>query len=225
MRLRLLDLTKDIKFRIPDTECVLVNERFFREIDDPHKAYWLGSLFASAALRDDSVTYWRKIGESDHVFKFVSDLNSNANIEFKATQNQNGLAKVTIQSNLLMKDLLDHGAAAGENLRAPILAPSLERHFWRGAMDSRGTLFINSANGHMRLDFTGRGGFCEDFRRYCRKNVKTNANVRHNSRTYRFGIVGTQAAEMAHHLYDDSDLYLERSMRRYKDIWDKYAKS
>lgn len=138
------------------------NVDYFKKIDTPEKAYWLGFLYADGCI----VRYYKKdtqeirsmsleitLQEQDitHLEKFRDALQSNVPIRLKTVKSKYKACRITINSTLLCKDLINLGCVPKKSLilKYPdesILSKQFNSHFIRGYFDGDGGVYYNETN-------------------------------------------------------------------------------
>lgn len=137
------------------------NEDYFENIDDEHKAYWLGFIMADGCivqktLNKPCLSLVINLKESDkkHLEKFRDDLNSNLIVRiFKQPavdiKSCSGVShvkerlgcKIEVNSKKICNDLINHNVDRRKTLKekSPIIEnENLIRHFIRGFFDGDG---------------------------------------------------------------------------------------
>lgn len=130
------------------------NEHYFDCIDNEHKAYWLGFIYADGCVcySDGSPRFSITLQESDSdlLEKFANDLHSNLPIR-KYTKNTgrfkgHKIAVLSFRSRHFCNSLEKLGCVRHKSLVATFpkfLNPELLQHFIRGYFDGDGSVFIS----------------------------------------------------------------------------------
>ena len=128
----------------PPQNKIILNHDFFENIDNEHKAYWLGMLVADGNISDfgrKSYTIRLLLKNSDiyHVEQFAKDIG----IDKKVHINNDGRGSIAIHSKKMFFDLMSHGVMPQKTRHEvfPELPKELVPHFIRGFFDGDGTIY------------------------------------------------------------------------------------
>ena len=164
------------------------NKDYFKIINNEHKAYWLGFLYADGYVepiyRKDKIKAFRlelSLQESDEdmLLLFKKDIETNANITdriIKSKDKNYHAKRIRINNTELCRDLMNLGCMPKKSLilkfpNHTIVPQELIRHFIRGYFDGDGcvsyyeTKYIDKRNNkqytkkHKICSFVG----CQDF--------------------------------------------------------------
>lgn len=128
---------------------------FFETIDNQEKAYWLGFLYADGSitrfyrnekLKSMSLELTLKESDEGHLFRFLSDLNSNVPIQTRkhSIQNKEYISKrVVINNTKMCRDLIKLGCTPQKSLTlefpsSDIVSEDFLLSFIRGYFDGDG---------------------------------------------------------------------------------------
>ena len=127
-----------------------VDEDFFKNIDSPSKAYWLGMMYSDgyvcSNLRDFGITLPTK--DRNHVEKFARAIKYTGKIEDFSQEGPFGLSyysRIVPASRVSCLNLISHGCTPKKtfSLVEPVGLPrDLVRHFIRGVVDGEGEIYI-----------------------------------------------------------------------------------
>lgn len=192
-----------------------INESVFDSITDD-SAYWAGFLMADGCVSDTQAQSSHRIiiGLSRvdilHLEKFKNFLNTTYPVSNYTNNHSSLCCKISVQSNHIAMALKDLGVTPRKSLNAKALC-GLEknRHFWRGAVDGDGSIFL-AAGSLPTLSFCGSRHLVEQFADFCRTLTKTSATVRKSKTIYEFKVAGTKALPVICALYQDSQTALAR---------------
>lgn len=139
------------------------NEKYFEKIDNEHKAYWLGFLYADGYIepiyRNNKIKAFRiEIGlsstDKQHLECFINDIESNVPIKEKIQKinNQEYLScKVRINNTKMCKDLINLGCTTKKSLT--LTFPTIDqvplvyvKDFIRGYFDGDGCISYSERN-------------------------------------------------------------------------------
>lgn len=151
---------------------------YFHKIDNEHKAYWLGFLYADGCVDKNmySVIVDISIKDISLLEKFCNDIEYQKNIKIHGNNNQ--YCKIVIASKEMCHDLYEHGCTPAKSLTLKfpsedILPQNLRNHFIRGYYDGDGCL-----------------SFCHTFRK--RKDIDPSGTKLYEWKTWFFKLLGTE---------------------------------
>lgn len=131
------------------------NKDYFKIIDDEHKAYWLGFLYADGYVepiyRKDKIKAFRlelilQANDEEMLFLLKSDLNTNANITdriIKSNDKEYYAKRIRINNTELCRDLIRLGCIPKKSLvlkfpNYSVVPQQFISHFIRGYSDGDG---------------------------------------------------------------------------------------
>lgn len=215
----------------PNGKAATLNHSYFREIDNEHKAYWLGFIYADGSVKQDkgkgknggwNLTMELKVTDKYILEQMCHDLESDKiPREYRVDSCRNGWkpkhnAKVTFFSKELCQDLIRWGAVPNKThllKELPTIPKDLMKHFIRGYFDGDGTIYINSESNKIRTAFYGTHDYIESIQSYLneelglsRKKVidQKQAKVSFISFAYQESLI------LCEWLYSDATIYLTR---------------
>ncbi len=195
-----------------------INLRYFKNIDNENKAYWLGFITA-----DGYISYaYKKYGiiglelkQSDktHIEKFAKELNYDGAIKYRKNKKS---YYVAIYAPKLVNDLVKLGIT---NNKSKVVKPceqipnELLRHYWRGVFDGDGSISISQKESRM-MTLTGNEFMTQGIKSFLLKSgIKTKAKIykdrNHFSASYGGRWIVTEIINL---LYKGANIYLERKM-------------
>ena len=212
------------------------NIDYFENIDDEHKAYWLGFLFADGYIVDNSSHYGEdrfglSLAEEDkQILELLKkDLQATNPIR---TYERNGikgqpLSRIELTSQKTVNDLIDKGCVKKKSL---ILSPpknipeELIPHFIRGFFDGDGSItktknirYASTGNFCYGVNFTTTKEMADWLQNYF--DIGTVRKEPRNEKTYYFTFGGhRQVLSFFHQLYDNATIYLERKYLRFEEL-------
>jgi len=134
--------------RTGPTRVRTLSESFFKVIDTPAKAYWLGFIFADGtiayqgAYKPTGVSISLAAVDKPHLTKFVNALGSDAPISDYITNSNHPAVRVAVCSSSLGRDLVDLGIRCNKTQHGgdplPHVPSNLHSHFFRGYFDGDG---------------------------------------------------------------------------------------
>jgi len=116
-----------------------INEVYFKEIDTPEKAYWLGTLVAASSITDDALRLGR-VNKSFFVEKFSEAVES----EYSIRESQRGNKKKQCMTTIFNSTFVDHLKSAGHpdgnnnSAEIPDIKERFRAPFTRGYLESSG---------------------------------------------------------------------------------------
>ncbi len=197
----------------------ICNYAYFHQIDTEEKAYWLGFLTA-----DGCVTKGKKPGDSprltinlgiqdyEHLVKFKQALQAS-----QVVSKSERSCSFTIYSSELVADLATHGIKPQKTLHTvpAMVAPELERHYWRGVIDGDGYIAKKRVELTLVGDYAVVLGFQQFVLAHC---LKVKARIFCDMNIYTFQITGVTVRKILEVLYEGATVYLDRRYERAKPI-------
>lgn len=213
------------------------NEQYFQDIDDEHKAYWLGFLYAdgSVTTTDKSCTAPNRLTinisakDIDIIKMFLKDVGGD-DIDIDVydpdprTYGTTPMARINLNSKALCTDLIRYGCVPNKTFKVdvPPIPMSLMPHFVRGLFDGDGNI---TGGNSPAFRITGYDVFLAQIKTYLNFacDLNSNANLRYypkkDPRVCDLNFGGKNiVAKIYHHLYDDANIYLERKYKKFKDL-------
>ena len=134
------------------------NERYFENIDNEHKAYFLGFIFADGCLIDDVTIYRYKLNlklhkKDKHILEeFIRCVDGEMGVWENKKRN---MCEISLSGKKIVNDLKKQGLTSNKTftIKYPNIDESLERHFLRGYFDGDGCIRVNTD----KRDMTQRG--------------------------------------------------------------------
>lgn len=220
----------------------IANYNYFDNIDDEHKAYWLGFMYADGYITADNyvgLTLARV--DKGHIEKFVKDLDSNHNInDYEVKPTENSFNKKTVYSSRLLfkseymcnvlksKGCLEHKSLILNFPSENIVPNHLIKHFIRGYFDGDGSLVLSE--GSINFKFCGTEEFLNGIVKSFNENIlsysfnKENFQQKEKSKelgknSYSLSYGGrVKTITVMTWLYEDSTIYLDRKYELYKKL-------
>lgn len=134
-----------------------INKRYFKEIDTPSKAYWLGFIFADGSICKNEFTVELKYDDKYILEILKKDLDyddgiikeRHRNINFNGYKYTSHTARIRIYSMQVCEDLINNNIAYRKTYKN--LYPKCDNYFWhffRGFFDGDGCVYSqrNSLN-------------------------------------------------------------------------------
>lgn len=123
-----------------------INEEYFKNIDNPQKAYWLGTLVATSCIRQEGNSTTLIISRVNKPF-FVKDFSDAVESEYSISEHkvtQNGVIKTDFQIHIQNSTFIEHLKTAGYPDRGqnsdeiPEIKTHFRAPFTRGYLESSG---------------------------------------------------------------------------------------
>ena len=201
---------------------------YFENIDNEHKAYWLGFMFADGYIVDYSSTYGEdsfgvKLHQKDqeHLKKFKKDLKATNPI--LDTSEKTPSCRLLCTSQKTVNDLIDKGCIKQKSLllEPPKKVPDkLLFHFIRGYFDGDGSLsFYTSKNDYKnyQIKILSTEEFCKWL-----LDIFQMGNIYYDKRTkatWVYEVGGNkQVANFCKMIYDNSTIYMDRKYNEYNEM-------
>jgi len=209
------------------------DKRFFENIDNEEKAYWLGFIYADGYIyisKQANSSYCLgielKYSDKNHLKKFNKSINGNIKItdrdrKIKGYDNISRMSAIRIYSKQTIEDLLNLGISYRKSKKIifPKLNTNLVRHFIRGYFDGDGSINIDKRSKQLRCAFCcGSKIFLEEM-----KNILDILEIKSyigktspNSNCFSMGIVGKKSnKDFLEYIYNDSNIILDRKYDYY----------
>ena len=139
------------------------NEKYFEVIDNEHKAYWLGFLYADGYVepiyRKDKIKAFRiEIGlcaeDKSHLEKLIKDIDSNVKISERnqrVGEKEYKTCRVRINNTKMCRDLINLGCTTRKSLtlsfpNTSIVPNEFVKDFIRGYFDGDGCISYSERN-------------------------------------------------------------------------------
>ena len=207
----------------------VLNEHYFENINNEHKAYWLGFLFA-----DGSVTYKSENScyiklELNHkdkyiIEKFAKDIKTDSVHDYDYGKKHN--AELIVYSKIMAEDLSKYGIVPRKTYKnnyIPKIDKNFIRHFIRGYFDGDGCISLTKPKDQniSRAVLS----FCADYTlaielQKLLKSINVNCNIidmkKYGNDIYSVRIVGnSNIIKMFNYMYKDSSVYLIRKYDKF----------
>lgn len=208
------------------------NEKYFDLIDNEHKAYWLGFIYADGShnTKRYSLSIGLQPGDSYLLEKFLSDIECTRLLTYYYNKKyKKSYPRAYVQHPHLSSTLIKKGVDSDKSfkIRFPsddIVPYNLKRHFIRGYFDGDGCLCSTKDIKHISYSFIGNYKFLDGLQNFLMSNIDDYKEgiirkPRKDAKIYIFGHGGRFATQMfLDWLYEDSTIYLERKHDIYKRL-------
>lgn len=214
-----------------------INETYFDSIDNEHKAYWLGFIYAdgfiSTVNKRNSFGISLSIKDIDHLYKLKKDINSNHPIK-KYIQSSGYIegqeyCKFIVNNKYLVSSLIKQGVVENKTniLNAPNIPESLIKHFIRGYMDGDGCISYSVNRDEYSIKILGTENILDYIKNYIEKNNIAKINKYHKRKKEH--VVSSlelggnlQVLHFLNIIYDNATIALERKYQRYINLCNKF---
>ena len=223
----------------------LCNDKYFDVIDDEHKAYWLGFIFADGYLsappsRPNSqprVGIALQAGDGYLLEQFKKDIAFSGEVKYyytgKSSFKISQYGRIIITSSTLVNSLLRCGCKYHKSLgiefpSEDVLEQSLIRHFIRGYFDGDGGLsgfLCHDKNYNLdywkyTLSFTGTKEMLDAIKHHLGKDsLKLMKRYNDKKNNHTLNICGNhQIVNILDWLYEDATIYMLRKHDKYQLI-------
>lgn len=212
------------------------NEKYFDAIDNEHKAYWLGFIYAdgSHSCKRYSLRICLKKEDAYILKEFYKDIGCNREISYFLNKQYNQeYAYAYVQHPYLSKTLLEKGVPADKSFKIifppdNIVPETYKKDFIRGYFDGDGCISNPKIYYKISYSITGNYDFLNGLKKYLLKNIKTFTDIplykSSNSDVYTLSRGGiNKVQEFLDYIYEDSTIYLKRKHELYLKLL-KYKK-
>lgn len=217
-----------------------LNEFYFDKIDNPHKAYWLGFLYADGYNYETEGVVRLSLQSKDKgiLEKLLVDVNSNAPLFFrnlsKPDNNLQNCYVASLHSQRISKSLSKLGCGQKKSLILKIpdknpIPKSLFRHFLRGLWDGDGNYYLdkfkNKGGGYyyrIRCMLCGSDFLMSQIKDFIESKFDINCIITKKGKVSILRICSMKSSyQFIKYLYHNSDIHLERKHQQiisYMDI-------
>lgn len=208
-----------------------IDENYFHSIDDEHKAYWLGFIYADGYLNINSNVFGIELNceDENHLHKFNNDISSNRPIytyHKNSTFGSQVNCRWTCSNKTLYHDLMSHGITSTKSYDGefPIINDCKHiKHVIRGIFDGDGSITckkgligyltgaISICNTKETLEYIEDfSGFSWDWsQRYPDKNINNYQIACGNQEN---------VVRFLNLIYKNANIYLDRKYKKYQEF-------
>jgi transposase-like protein len=217
-----------------------LNHNYFDVIDDEHKAYWLGFLYADGCnyTPNHQVILSLQSSDAEIIEKFKKDLSCDNPLQHIVRDNNKwkDIARLVVTSQHMSNKLESLGVVQAKThiLKFPTseqVPEHLLRHWLRGLWDGDGSTTLRYREGVRSLDprayVAGTSEICLGIELFLSKEINVRALVRTpknciNSNIRVLMVSGSQQySRLMNLLYDGSTIHLQRKYEKYLDFKEK----
>lgn len=201
-----------------------VNIHYFDLIDNEHKAYWLGYIFADGCIsKKKNLVFGCHIQDIDILEKLKLDFSC----DYPIRKNKDGNPVMTISSQYMGQKLFDMGFTHNKSYEVDFekiltyIPKNLMHHFIRGMFDGDGSIryySYNYATGYQyHFGYTGLKEVCEFVAKFLK--LKTKIIRERDTSTYTLKTANTPMIKYIYNiLYKDATIYCDRKYNTFQDV-------
>jgi DNA-binding transcriptional regulator WhiA len=205
------------------------NEHYFKEIDTPNKAYFLGLLYADGSIGERKNSCALKLKEEDKyiIETFKEEVEIQKPLYYRKSEPIKGTDyigkpqyKLELNSKILIEDLKNLGVVPNKSL--VLKFPRKMRYmddFLRGYFDGDGCIY-NSQN-RIMLNIVGSEDFCKGFSQYLELefNIKSKPKKENRGKSWYLYIMKIKDVLKFCSIiyYSEACIKLERKYKKYLD--------
>lgn len=201
------------------------NENYFEIIDDSHKAYWLGFIYADGNLKNNRLRIEVHKKDIEIIHNILKDFQSDNKIitdnsvsDFGKKNNVAiGFCSDKMKSDLEKYGVVENKTHKLENI--PNISSHLIKHFIRGYFDGDGTVYLNNKSEKLRFGFYGTYKLLEDIKLYLNKELGLSNNKLYE-KTGCWLLSYSKKEDINKfydYIYSDADLFLTRKKMKFED--------
>ena len=208
-----------------------INERYFDEIDTPHKAYFLGLLFADGNCSKNGHVIQISLQERDKYILdiFNKEIESNRELKYrelsKNNPNHQNQYLLAISNKHMWESLNKLGMIPNKSLQLcfPELLPEkYYKDFIRGYFDGDG--HIAKKWEHKKVEIVSNINFCEYIQNYLKSTLDIDSKlyfgVDKNKPTRIFTVTRKRSLKIfLEWIYDNADIYFVRKYNIYNNVY------
>jgi len=220
------------------------DKRYFKEINNQEKAYWLGFIYADGYIRKNKEGHKNgdnksfglalSVKDKNHLKKFKNSINATYPInEYEQQENEFGGGKycrIQIFGEEIFDSLKKHGVLEHKTfkLSPPKVKEKFVSHFIRGYFDGDGSIYdydnyCNTDTREYRVKIVGTIPILNYIKEFIELNEIANINRYYKRR--KTDIVMTlelggnkQVKNFLDLIYHNANLYLDRKYKKYKEL-------
>lgn len=211
-----------------------LNEKFFHDINNEQKAYWLGFLAGDGAITENKIRLRLASKDADHLGKFKKAISWMGKDYYSK---RDGATEVVFRSSKMVSDLARYYVTPRKtfSVRFPSILKHLEPHFIRGVFDADGC--VNKAlrvsrgkSGQIYLFYAGEFNiegnkeFISEIQSHLVKlGLSVNSINYPGKKIYRVRYGGiNQLRTIYKYLYRNATIFLERKKELFENILTNY---
>lgn len=211
-----------------------LNIEYFKSIDSPEKAYWLGFIVADGCITKNGYKLTFGVKDDDILSKFKNSIQSDSPVSFfkiydKRTNRTYGRYSLQICSKEFCSYIRKLGIDENKSksFKFPNICPELYSHFIRGMFDGDGSIFIKKSkvkkNMRFGVNIISTFDGVEFMKQYLESiNIVSNKIVSNKDQNIHYIIFHKGAIDFLEWIYKDStdETRLNRKYHTYMDNLD-----
>lgn len=207
------------------------DEKYFDKIDNEHKAYWLGFIYADGCHNVErySLSIVLQENDSDLLWEFYEDIKCDKIVQrYYNYKYHRFYASVHIQHPHLSQALLNKGVFQNKSFKITfptedIIPKELLKHFVRGYFDGDGCLTIPKDKSKTSWSIIGNYTFVERVKQYIENSIPNySLTIRKQSQSSNIYTIGKGGRivvkQFLDWLYKDATIYLKRKYDKYLEV-------
>lgn len=216
-----------------------LNKDYFKQIDSPDKAYWLGFLYADGSIQErkgGGRLLELSLAEADahHLEKFLNSIGANNPIKHRISKYKDKeypSCRVFIYNTEFCNDLINLGCTIRKTytIQFPtndIVPKEYMRDFIRGLFDGDGCIAYGNNGTTLFSTFTGMEHMVQELSSYLVSEdiIHKIPLIHHDKRSKACSIYiyGDNNKYFLDYIYKNCDLYLDRKYNKYMDFYKDY---
>ena len=215
---------------------------YFKNIDNEHKAYWLGFIAADGCVKNPNKAGVKKLSlevssvDRGHLEKFKEDIKYTGEIRDYISNHDTSYSRIYVSNGSIANDLDTLGVHERKSLTIRFddfdVPKHLMKHFIRGYFDGNGciTYAIRRPNRTtFKITICSTENMLRGIEQYLtpgRKIKKLDKRHKNDTDNYQLHIGGmNQVAYALNYMYKDADIYLQRKYNKYLEFLQVYNQS
>jgi intein-encoded DNA endonuclease-like protein len=201
------------------------NECYFEKIDNPHKAYWLGFIYADGNITNNRLRIEVHKKDIEIIHNILIDLQSDNKIitdnSISDFGKKNNVA-IGFCSDKMKCDLEKYGVIENKTHKLekiPDIPKNLIRHFIRGYFDGDGTVYLNNKSKSLRFGFYGTYKLLENIKLHLYEELGLSTNKLYEKAGC--WLLSYSKKEdinkFYNYIYSDIDIFLTRKKKKFDD--------
>lgn len=213
-----------------------LNQNYFESIDNEHKAYWLGFMYADGYVGNEhynNIVISLSDKDYTHLEKFKNDISYSGDIRISEIQQgfktDNNACTINFSNKKMASDLRALNLYPNKSTtmsELPDIPEELMKHFIRGYFDGDGSISDiirnDSGNHRFKMMIIGTIEFLDKISMHLPVNILSKKCKTENMKY----IECSKTIDMLtlfHYFYDDSTIYLDRKYNIWKNIIEIYG--
>ena len=217
--IRLFLIRNGVKMRRTGYPSKVSNHEYFKSIDTPEQAYWLGIMISDGCIHEEKNMISLELHKKD---KYLIEAFKEAVGADTATTKSRNCYKTSFASKEMIEDLGRFGVVhrkSSVGTFLPKLKEELMPHLIRGIFDGDGTVYKRKPNA-LSFGFYGSSRLCNEIRDYLCRKIGLNENKVFDKENVSMIYFSRKQDVKAFYdfIYKDSTIH----MKRKKEVFDQY---